>query len=216
LPTGPYKVRITYIDDWCEDSRRLGESMEFRLTYEGELLGAGNNNNRSKHKHEIRLVFHPQLKRLWETYSPFQNWGSDEGEHIVKTLGIQFERCGCKLIPLVTERFSLVVDINILLLRPGTPGSVVQSGDLDNRIKTLSDALRIPSNREEFGGYDPEKESPLYCLLEDDKMISRLTVETDSLLNPLPGSDIIRNNDVRLIITVVLSPYHKTYENSRF
>ena len=40
--------------------------MEFRLTYEGRLLAASNNNKRPKHKHEIRKVLHRQLQRLWK------------------------------------------------------------------------------------------------------------------------------------------------------
>jgi hypothetical protein len=35
--------------------------MEFRLTYEGLLLGASRNNTRASHKHEIRRVLHHQL-----------------------------------------------------------------------------------------------------------------------------------------------------------
>lgn len=39
-------------------------AMEFRLIYDGQLLGASRNNTRSEHKHDIRRVFHAQLKRL--------------------------------------------------------------------------------------------------------------------------------------------------------
>ena len=217
LSTDPYKVRITYIDDWCEDPDRLGDPMEFRLTYEGELYGTGNNSKRAQHKHEIRCVFNPQLRLLWETYPPLKNKGSDEGEHLATTLGKRFSRCGCKLVPLVIEDFNLIVDIKIFLLRPGTPGSVIKSGDLDNRIKTIFDALRMPSNKNEFGGYDPNHEaSPFYCLLEDDKLISRMSVETDAMLSPLPGKTEIGDNDVRLTITCNLFPYHQTYLNSIF
>jgi hypothetical protein len=34
--------------------------------------------------------------------------------------------------------------LNILFLRADIPGKVVQSGDIDNRLKTLFDALRMP------------------------------------------------------------------------
>jgi hypothetical protein len=40
--------------------------MEFRLTYEGKLMGASRNNMRASHKHELRRVFHKQLLRLWQ------------------------------------------------------------------------------------------------------------------------------------------------------
>ncbi len=38
--------------------------MQFRLAYEGILLGASKNNPRAKHKHELRRVFQKQLSRL--------------------------------------------------------------------------------------------------------------------------------------------------------
>jgi hypothetical protein len=36
----------------------------FRLTYEGHLLGSARGDPRTKHKHEIRRVFHGQLAAL--------------------------------------------------------------------------------------------------------------------------------------------------------
>lgn len=42
--------------------------MDFRLTYEGILLGATVGNNRPKHKHELRKHFHKQLLRFWQTH----------------------------------------------------------------------------------------------------------------------------------------------------
>jgi len=41
--------------------------VQFRLLYSGQLLGAGRSDTRASLKHEIRLEFHPQLKRLWAT-----------------------------------------------------------------------------------------------------------------------------------------------------
>jgi hypothetical protein len=43
-----------------------GDSMEFRLTYEGSLLATTQRNNRVPQKHRIRQEFHKQLKRLWD------------------------------------------------------------------------------------------------------------------------------------------------------
>jgi len=71
-------------------------------------------------------------------------------------------------------------------LRNDAPGALIRSGDLDNRIKTVFDALRMPTNVDELGGYDApaEEEDPFYCLLEDDYLITHLSVETDRLLEP--------------------------------
>ena len=42
------------------DYRPEDGDMEFRLTYEGVLMGASKSSTRAKHKHEIRCVFHAQ------------------------------------------------------------------------------------------------------------------------------------------------------------
>jgi hypothetical protein len=40
--------------------------VEFRLTYEGPLYAASNSGpRRPRHKHEIRRVFHKQLRTFW-------------------------------------------------------------------------------------------------------------------------------------------------------
>src|SRR5690242_5645287 len=49
-----------------------GGGMEFRLTYDGMLLGSSRTDTRAKHKHEIRKAFHGQLRQLWESYEPLK------------------------------------------------------------------------------------------------------------------------------------------------
>ena len=52
--------------------------------------------------------------------------------------------------PLVRKKLGLACALDILFLRQEEPGQLVlQSGDIDGRIKTLFDALRIPSKQEE-------------------------------------------------------------------
>ena len=50
--------------------------MEFRLTYDGPLPSAQNGQSPTKRdiKHNMRTVFHHQLKRLWDT-TPFLKTG---------------------------------------------------------------------------------------------------------------------------------------------
>jgi hypothetical protein len=102
------------------------------------------------------------------------------------------------------------------ILRPDLPGRAIQSGDINNRMKTIFDALRLPNNKDELGGYDlpSEGEDPFFCLLEDDSMISHAAVETDTLLQPI--GDSWRPNDARLVVTVRLSPYRVTFGNIGF
>jgi hypothetical protein len=57
---------------WGDDNRSEPPAMHFHLTYEGVLYGASRNQTRATHKHEVRKVFHEQLKRLWEISPPTQ------------------------------------------------------------------------------------------------------------------------------------------------
>jgi hypothetical protein len=59
---------------------------------------------------------------------------------------------------------------------------VVRGGDLDNRLKTLLDALRMPLAAKEVPGpqWGVDDPSP-YCLLEDDSLVSRISIDTKRL-----------------------------------
>ena len=95
---------------------------------------------------------------------------------------------------------NLACAIDILFLRHEDPGSLVlQGGDIDGRIKTLFDALRIPSEEEEKVGGAPT-DNPLYCLLESDSLISDLSVRTARLL----GDRTKKPHAVRLTIDITI------------
>jgi hypothetical protein len=59
-------------------------------------------------------------------------------------------------------------------MRPDDPGAIVQRADIDNRLKTLFDALRCPANAQQIpDGWMPTPEDqPLHCLLDDDRLIT--------------------------------------------
>lgn len=205
-------------------------AMEFRLTYEGTLLGASRKDTRARHKHEIRKAFHKQLRRLWEVNpylrdgqpvtfahgkNPFS--GTAHGTTLTEWLAPRYSRCGYRFVPLVREELSLICAIDILFLRPGSPGSVLGiGGDIDNRMKTIFDALRLPANTDELGGYlTPEDgEDPFFCLLEDDRLITHAAIETDTLLEPVRDASGV--NDSRLVIRVRIRPYDFNPSNMSF
>jgi hypothetical protein len=206
------------------DLNPLEGSLKFRLTYQGKLLAPTGGNNRTKHKHEVRKEFHPQLRKLWEispalssdpAVSELTFGRSAPHPHRVDTLSKRFRRCGYDFVPLVTRSISLYCELDILFLRPDQPG-VVKSGDIDNRLKTLFDALRIPRDASELGGYDTpsENERPFFCLLEDDSAITKISVETDMLLNT--SNDLSQTNDAHLVITVHLHPISLDINNMAF
>jgi hypothetical protein len=82
------------------------------------------------------------------------------------------------------------------------PGKIiVAGGDIDNRIKVLFDAFRMPQECCEIGNNTPElDEEPFYVLLQDDKLITKISVTTDRLLTPLRSDE--NKNDVHLVIGV--------------
>jgi len=96
----------------------------------------------------------------------------------------------------------MLARLSIKLLRPEAPGSLItQGGDIDNRIKTLLDALRLPIEAELPPGIAPtDFETPFFCLLESDTLVTRLDIDTDRLLADVPV------NDVQLFIHVQAKP----------
>ena len=187
--------------------------MEFRLTYAGKLLA--HKGRRSGHKHDIRQVFHQQLKNFW-TEHPVLNRGYPSGANIPdpETMwGTTLRQDGYNWKPMVTENNGLICALDILMLRKGPPGKV--RTDIDNRLKTLFDALQIP-NTAQLGKETPKPgQDPFYVLLEDDRLITRTAVTSDMLLEPV--EEVEREEDaVRLVINVIVRPYRVTYENVDF
>lgn len=183
--------------------------MEFTLVYQGKLKA----NGVIKEKQCLRRIFHRQLKQLWET-TPFLKSGNHflddnppKGEtSIIQKVGkFQFA-------PLVTQRLYLFAELSIIMLRPEPAGAIItQGGDIDNRLKTLLDSLRMPKNESEIPKDDsPEAkdEDPFFCLLEDDKLVTKLSVDTDRLLEP---TDI--PTFVKLMIHVKIKATRLTLKN---
>ncbi len=199
--------------------------MKFRLTYAGPLLSSGNENRAAKapHKHEVRMAFHPQLKRLWEV-TPFLKRGCSsyngntwagvdvlpEPERMKGELAKKFQILPWNFIPLVTADMDFYCGLDILFLRNGTRKSILSQGDLDGRLKTLLDALSKPDSNQGYSARGPAKgsDNPLFVLLEDDRQITKISVETDILLEPLDAQkpEVYADNDVRLVINVSLAP----------
>ena len=218
--------------------------MRFRLIYEGELKSTqgaargGQTDRKASHKHRLRRVFHQQLKHLWQNNAFLREhkatpqeyltparlaggaavWGFPENEQVpvVGLIAKRYASLGYDWVPLVTDHWNIQCRLHVLLLRPETPGGLFGSaGDIDNKVKTIVDALRIPqSGGEMFGVSGPEEgESPFFCLLEDDKLVTSLSVETDTLLTvPMAGSEEDRRH-VKAMITVEIVPTRVTLLN---
>jgi hypothetical protein len=178
--------------------------MEFRLLYSGEVFASANSKRRASEKHLMRQQFHPQLKRLWETNKSLLGLKQIGN---LKFLSTRYPFNGYYFVPLIREELCLYCSIDILFLRPEDNGNaILQGGDLDGRIKTIFDALRMPKVGELAVDDKPQPdESPFFVLLEDDTLISEIKVTADNLLL-LPGTSAVSPNHVFMSIHVRLRP----------
>lgn len=202
--------------------------MQFRLVYQGKLPSQ-QGYSKVKEKHEIRRALHKQLRELWETnpflrerkrtlitsFIPPDSKPSITGSHLIDQrsntppkrpildwIADSHAALGYRFVPLVSSLDGVACAVDILFLRRDEPGSLIKSGgDIDNRIKVLFDAMRIPQASEELKGTHPEQdEDPFFCLLEDDRLITEVKVTTDKLLAPRIFGEHV--NDVHLVIHV--------------
>lgn len=217
---------------------------EFRLVYQGLLKG---NEATSAEKQYIRSYFHKQLVNLWRTKHPLRQrvdqafiYGttvenSPARVDILKSADANSSRIGMerlatnfkigeqRFLPIVTQEDFLVCGLDILLLRRDFR-EIIDSGDLDNRIKTLIDALRIPKPNENYEG----PENPLCCVMEDDRLVSEIRVVGDYLFadpeqivhspktSPITGEYKIRENHVITIVHVTVKATRHAPGNVEF
>lgn len=188
--------------------------MEFRLIYRGSLpsqRGGGRGGSHLKEKHEIRRYLHPQLRELWNRnqrlaqFSRPMHIAEADGKTVERSraqeLANKFQNSGYRYLPIVNNLWGLGCSIDILFLRRDDPGGLIcDGGDLDNRIKVLWDGLRI-SKYDEAAKFPPHPdEDPFYCLLEDDRLITDVSITTDRLLRPLIAGE--NDEDVELVLHV--------------
>jgi hypothetical protein len=200
--------------------------MRFHLIYSGQLASSGNKAKPGGAR-SIRDALHPQIKHLWDTHAALKQLrqsavvlknpgayigvGPDSPLMPMRDLGLyparddEVDLCeplkrGAKTyIPLVRRSLDLNCEIHVLFLRNGDPGALVlPGGEIDNRIKTLVDALRIPDADVE--AQYPQAQDPTYCLMENDTLVSDLSISTDRLLTAKTEHD----NEVHLVIEVIV------------
>jgi|SRR5579863_831818 len=188
----------------------LGDELNFRLTYDGPLKSQSQSDSRRTEKHAIRCALSKQLYQLMQFKSDilereWENMPSAEFRALVHRRG------NLSFLALVRERLNLVCDLDILFLRRENPGSLIcEGGDIDNRIKVLFDALRIPQDDNEVRGLPPDNHF-IICLTENDSLITGFRVTTDRLLEPPEIEE--HQNCVRLIINVEIKATKLTEEN---
>lgn len=118
---------------------------------------------------------------------------------------------GMSFSPLVRETYALHCGLTVLFQRREPPGRIYQGGDIDGRMKTLLDALAMPQHVEQVQAHQSAP-NPLFCLLEDDSLISELSVRSERLLT---GDDLPADH-ARLTIEVDVRVRQATIYNQSF
>jgi hypothetical protein len=91
------------------------------------------------------------------------------------------------------------------------PGKIIVGGDIDNRLKTLFDALRMPKKGEfPKGELFSRTPNPCYCVLSDNALICRVSVTTDTFL------DAKNDDEVILIFMVNVRKSVETWANMSY
>ena len=181
--------------------------MKFRLVYEGEIAPRPQINATDVHK--IRTELDPQLRAVWQ-FEPLKEQASkwlrppqEDGTGLFENRG------ATTFVPLVSKRRFLQCGLDVVFLRQQAAGQLVsEGGDIDNRVKTLLDALCVPPPAQAGLFAEAREPNPMYCLLQDDSLVTKLSVETDRLLRPSAGQF-----DLVAIIQVDVTASRLTFGN---
>ena len=174
--------------------------MPLVLTYRGPLPAVNDRNKRNTEKQIIRRSLHEQIvngpkKRYMMLAEHSELWRPR------KIRNFSFHALICKN-PFFPRRGC---DLEIKILSNDPFGALYQKGDLDNRLKTLFDALCLP-NKDQLpaNDYPKERESPLWVLLADDSLITDLHIIQNSLHLPVE-----QKNYVELTISVSIKDEYR-------
>jgi hypothetical protein len=193
------------------------DEMRFQLTFDGDLPSVGNSPPPRRPAKvaviwTLRHAISAQLESLWEHHHLLRGVGGTQARAAANTLRQPIKRCGHEFVAIVRPALKLKCELCVNMLVNHSLGSLVTGiGDLDNRVKTLLDALRVPKDPQEFKHVTLAP--GLYpCLLEDDAMITALHITTDRYL-ACPSTS---PQHVRLQISVSVLPAENDFSNEAF
>lgn len=193
--------------------------MRFPLSYDGPLPSTGNSSSRRRiaklpHIWAIRNQVHDQIDRVYNTHPALNAVNTSQSRAAIVLLNNPLLVDGHKFFPIARTELHLRCELDVELHVNHDLASIVSNaGDLDNRIKTLLDALRMPATAQEVQGYMPPTITEYCCLLEDDILISALRIETFRNTAPPPGAGL---DHVRINMKVRLEPLYDAFINEPF
>lgn len=152
--------------------------MKITLTHLGEVPG----NKRPPEKIDaIRQDFHAQLAKLWGHHqlAVLKEW-LDSG-FAAGAPDYRRKLGGRTYLPIASDRIGARVRLSILLLSGVHPRNpAYHAGDIDNRFKSLIDALSVPCQASLIPRKAPQRDT--ICLMSDDSLIDELKVRTAPFL----------------------------------
>jgi hypothetical protein len=127
----------------------------------------------------------------------------------VEHIADDHKRCGGRFVSLISKRGGFTCGLDVLFLRRGAGG-----GDIDNRLKVLFDALKMPEVVSDLGGMEiSDDEDPFFCLMEDDDLATRVSITSDRLLLPMEDGDKL--NDIYIVLHVTISDESAVFTGNR-
>lgn len=188
--------------------------MEIDLTYDGLLPASGNgkpSDEKLKNLWAMRREFQAQLRHLYDENPVLRGEGGAEARAFSRIVRAPIEKEGRIYWALVSNRAKLKCSLEIgVLLNEDLPSVIRQSGDLDNRVKSIIDSLRLPGKYQEIQKYGPSaEEQPFICLMEDDALVSGLNLTAGRLLKPNTPAQW-----AKVSVHVKVKIAEKTFENS--
>jgi hypothetical protein len=190
----------------CNRSRR-GAHMKFRLLFEGAI--PPRQQSSLVEIHEIRSALAPQMAALWR-FPPLAGEVEKWLRHREPTdtdYALLEQRGSAVFAPLISKRNDLQCELDITFMRQQAAGQLIgDGGDIDNRVKTLLDALSVPPPAQANFFSDTGPSRPIFCVLQDDALITKLSVETDRLLRPSKS-----RHDLVAIVQVTVKAVRVTF-----
>ncbi|MBN2779958.1 MAG: hypothetical protein JXQ74_02710 [Alphaproteobacteria bacterium] len=179
--------------------------MKFKLIYQGTLKI--HPKKRVQHIHAIRSQLAPQMEKLL-SIPPYSNiCDYIDGKNGLKKKDIVRHVGGIDFVPVISPSLNLLAELDIQMLHPeliGTPRA-----DIDNRMKTLFDALRRPQNEHEIPE-NADRGRKMHVLLDDDRFVTKMSVNTSHWLGAKNPDDLL------VIITVNIRASRGTMDNLAF
>lgn len=184
--------------------------MEFKLVYKGEMKT--HPKHRKHYIHDIRLLFHEQLKNLMKIppFSELKKFINPDDAKFFEMHGRRPKNIvkkinGVEFVPIISPEMDLLAEIDIEILHPELLGTA--RADIDNRLKTLLDTLKRPQNPMEIPR-EQAKGARIYTLLDDDKMITKLNVNTSHLL-----IEDVAPDEIFMLINIKVVASKGTFDN---